>query len=125
MYQFIQKKQNQLDSLGRLPKGAKYKKKDARKLTQKLRGMDETALTDGKRLFNQNPFELIDRYATGRQRAMGRANQLQTLIAQTAQMGKVADSHCKPLVIVMRLMICGSHWAASAWCRTMMPVPML
>jgi hypothetical protein len=50
--------------------------------------MEETALTDGKRLFNQNPFELIDRYATGRQRAMGRADQLQTLIAQTAQMGK-------------------------------------
>jgi len=88
VYQFIQGKQNQLDSLGRLPKGVKYKKKDARKLTQKLRGMDETALTDGKRLFNQNPFELIDRYATGRQRAMGRADQLQTLIAQTAQTGK-------------------------------------
>lgn len=61
-----------------------YTKGKAKELANKLLGMDEDALDEGIRLFDQNPFEAIDKYAAGRSRAIGRANVLQDMVAQTA-----------------------------------------
>ena len=61
-----------------------YTKGKAKELANKLLGMDEDALDEGIRLFDQNPFEAIDKYAADRSRAIGRANVLQDMVAQTA-----------------------------------------
>ena len=75
------------EAIGKIPNELRYTKADAMKLGRKLRAMDSEALENGKRLFAQHPMEIIDRYATGREKAMGRARELQTLLAQTAKPG--------------------------------------
>ena len=88
VHQFLQAKEAKIPSL---QDADKYTRGNAMKLAKKLRAMDSTALEDGKRLFAQNPFEIIDKYAVGRSKAMGRANELQSLLAQTAVEGRAAD----------------------------------
>ena len=69
-----------------------YTKGKAKELANKLLGMDEDALDEGIRLFDENPFEAIDRYASGRSRAIARANELQEMVAQTATKGGTGTS---------------------------------
>jgi hypothetical protein len=88
VHEFIQAKEAKLPEL---KDADKYTRGNAMKLTKKLRAMDAGALEDGKRLFAQNPFEIIDKYATGRSKAMARANELQSILAQTAVPGRAAD----------------------------------
>lgn len=64
-----------------------YTKGNAKELASKLLGMDEQALDEGIRLFDQNPLEAIDSYASGRSRAIARAGELQKMVAQTATQG--------------------------------------
>lgn len=88
--EFIGEKERQLADAG-LPAEEAYTKSNAMKLARKLRAMDSSALESGRRLFAQHPVELIDRYATGRQRAMARASELQDMLAQVAEPGKPRD----------------------------------
>ena len=85
--EFMRSKEEMLKGAGKLPDGVRYSRANAMKLGRKLRAMDADALEGGKRLFAQNPFEIIDKYSVGRERAMARAKELQTLLAQTARPG--------------------------------------
>lgn len=69
-----------------------YTKGSAKELASKLLNMDETALAEGRTLFGQNPMEAIEKYAQGRSKAIGRAEELQSMIAQTAYKGKVGGT---------------------------------
>ena len=61
-----------------------YTEGSAKELAEKMLAMDEQALKEGRTLFGQNPFENIERYAQGRSRAIGRAAELQSMLAQSA-----------------------------------------
>ena len=68
-------------------KAPEYTKGQAKELANKLLGMDLDYLREGNYLFDENPFEALDRYASGRSKAIGRAEELQSMIAQTATRG--------------------------------------
>lgn len=83
----MREKESKLKAAGKLPDGVQYSRANAMKLGRKLRAMDPAVVEDGKRLFAQHPLEIFDKYATGRERAIARAGELQTLLAQTAKPG--------------------------------------
>ena len=64
-----------------------YSEGMARELANKLLNMDMDAIEDGRFIFDENPFEAMDKYGAGRSRAMARAGELQGILAQTAKRG--------------------------------------
>ena len=64
-----------------------YSRQNAVKLASTLKKLD---LSDGKELFGQNPIEMMANYGKNRQRAINRAEQLQSLLTETSSIPTVA-----------------------------------
>lgn len=75
----------------------KYDKGKAKALANKLLNMDEDALDEGITVFGQNPLQAMEQYGRNRSRAIGRAQEIQNIIAQTAQKGGSGTSIVKQL----------------------------
>lgn len=68
-------------------KSPEYSEGMARELANKLVNMDMDEVENGRFIFDENPFEAMDSYGVGRSSSMARANELQSMLAQTAKRG--------------------------------------
>ena len=68
-------------------KSPEYDKGKAKELANKLLNMDEGALKEGVTVFGENPLQAMEQYGRGRSRMIGRAEEIQNIIAQTAEEG--------------------------------------
>lgn len=68
-------------------KSPEYSDGMARELANKLLNMDMDEIENGRFLFDENPFEAMDKYASGRSSVMSRAGEVQSMLAQTARRG--------------------------------------